>query len=113
MMVTIKVIRIRMMRMMVVVTMVIIVVSVVEDLKEELTEGHLLTPEERASSHGDGGGVSLHGRVLLPPALLPVLGVLLLLHPAVSVSPEEGHDLLCCDSLELSCQGAQYQTDCA
>ena len=70
MMVTIKVIKIRMM-MMALVTMVIIVMSVVENLKEELTEGHLLAPEERAASDGERSGVPLHGRVLLPPALLP------------------------------------------
>ena len=34
------------MMMVVVVTMVIIVMSVVEDLKEELTEGHLLASEQ-------------------------------------------------------------------
>ena len=59
MMVTIKVIKIRMNDDGVVVTMVIIVVSVVEDLKEELTEGHLLASEQRSASCGDGGSVTL------------------------------------------------------
>ena len=59
MMVTIKVIKIRMM-MMALVTMVIIVMSVVEDLKEELTESHLLASEERSARCGDRGSVALH-----------------------------------------------------
>ena len=59
MMVTIKVIKIRMNDDGVVVTMVIIVVSVVEDLKEELTEGHLLASEERPARCRDGGSVTL------------------------------------------------------
>ena len=58
MMVTIKVIKIRMM-MLAVVTMVIIVMSVVEDLKEELTESHLLASEQRSARCGDGGSVTL------------------------------------------------------
>ena len=59
MMMTIKVIKIRMM-MMALVTMVIIVMSVVEDLKEELTESHLLASEERSARCGDRGSVALH-----------------------------------------------------
>ena len=58
MMVTIKVIKIRMM-MLAVVTMVIIVMSVVEDLKEELTESHLLASEERSARCSDRGSVAL------------------------------------------------------
>ena len=59
MMVTIKVIKIRMNDDGVVVTMVIIVMSVVKDLKEELTESHLLASEQRSASCGDGGSVTL------------------------------------------------------
>ena len=58
MMMTIKVIKIRMM-MLAVVTMVIIVMSVVEDLKEELTESHLLASEERSARCSDRGSVAL------------------------------------------------------
>ena len=58
MMMTIKVIKIRMM-MMALVTMVIIVMSVVENLKEELTEGHLLASEQRSARCGDRGSVAL------------------------------------------------------
>ena len=61
MMVTIKVIKIRMNDDGVVVTMVIIVVSVsvVGNLKEELTESHLLASEQRSARCGDGGSVTL------------------------------------------------------
>ena len=45
--------------MMALVTMVIIVMSVVENLKEELTEGHLLASEQRSARCGDRGSVAL------------------------------------------------------
>merc|ERR1719471_334269 len=78
--------------MMVVVTMVIIVMSVVENLKEELTESHLLASEQRSARCSDRGSVALHGGVLVAIAsvLLPLVAaaaILLLLHPPVPVLP--------------------------